>query len=215
MFFYEEAERVPFYALGPGIPAGRTVRERVSLVDVLPTLADLGGADVEFPVDGVSLAPLLRDEHAETGGAPVFSEYHGYLSPSDMYMIIKGDHKYCHYLQEPGELYNLAQDPAEEHNLVDDPACEAIRADLEAEIRQRVDIDRLADRIREYNLQRAAITGAMTASEAMQRLNQEYSAWYRSHFDSGWWDGGAYGARWEHHLYAKTGYPPGSQGANA
>ena len=207
MFFYEEAQRIPCYIRAPGLPMGRATGERVSTVDILPTLADLAGCEVAFPVDGKSLVPILAGSRPEEDGATVFSEYHGYLSPSDMYMIIKGDYKYCHYLLEPGELYNLADDPAEEENLIARPDLQGVRAGLEAEMREHVNIEEMADRICEYNAQRQACSDAMAASEGQQRFNQDYIAWHRGRLDDPWYDGGKHCAKWEPHLYSMTGTP--------
>jgi len=207
MFFYEEAERIPCYVRVPGMRMGRAVAERVSTVDILPTLAGLADRDVPFPVDGRNLLPLLAESRSEEGGRAVFSEYHGYLSPSDMYMVIKGDHKYCHYLLEPGELYNLVEDPVEEHNLIDRPESQGVTAELEAGLRAHVNPEQLAESIREYNAQRQACCDAITASEGLQRFNQDYIAWHRARLNDPWYDGGRYCAKWEPHLYSKTGFP--------
>ena len=204
MFFYEGASQVPLYIRVPGMRMGRVVKERVGLTDVLPTLAGLAGCEVRFPVDGKDLTPVLAESRPEEEGAAIFSEYHGYLSPSDAYMIIKGDSKYCHYLLEPGELYNLADDPAEENNLIDDPACAAIRADLEAEIRKRVDIERMKQLIEEYNLQRQACVEGMAASPSIRTFNLDFIAAHRAQFDAPFDDGGKHAAQWEPHLYGSV-----------
>jgi arylsulfatase B len=64
---YEGGVRVPLLVAGPHVRApGSTSDALVHLVDVLPTLAELGGvrdpaAWVEAPIDGLSLLPLLVD----------------------------------------------------------------------------------------------------------------------------------------------------------
>jgi len=199
MNFYQEAQVVPFYLRAPGV-APRMVAERVSLVDLLPTLTDFGDCEISYRVDGKSLAPLVRGERAENPEAVVFSEYHGYLSPSDMYMAIEGDHKYCHHLLEPGELYDLKDDPNEENNLFDDVAMEPVRAALESEIRNRVHIEAFAEHIRDYNAQRQTVTDAMAASPAMQRDLAAYHERFRAGLDEPWWDGGKFISRFEGHL---------------
>ena len=60
---YEESARVPFFVRGPGIAGGSEVEQLAVNTDFAPTFADL--ANVEFPADGRSLAPLLRGEHGE------------------------------------------------------------------------------------------------------------------------------------------------------
>jgi arylsulfatase A-like enzyme len=43
VLLYEATLHVPFLIAGPGVPAGRTVEERVATVDVVPTLLKLLG----------------------------------------------------------------------------------------------------------------------------------------------------------------------------
>ena len=57
---YEESARVPLFVRGPGVSAGSAVENLTVNTDFAPTFAELAG--VEFPADGRSLAPLLRDE---------------------------------------------------------------------------------------------------------------------------------------------------------
>jgi arylsulfatase A-like enzyme len=59
---YDELLRVPLLVAGPGLPAGRVVREPVGLVDLLPTLAGLAGIPAPAPRSwrGVDLSSGLR-----------------------------------------------------------------------------------------------------------------------------------------------------------
>ena len=64
---WEAATRVPFVLSVPWLPAahGRRAAAPVELVDVMPTLLDLAGvpppSNDSFPLEGVSLLPLLLD----------------------------------------------------------------------------------------------------------------------------------------------------------
>ncbi|GGY58122.1 hypothetical protein GCM10010363_44380 [Streptomyces omiyaensis] len=60
---YEGGIRVPLIAWGPGRVTPGTSDRPTPLTDLLPTLAELGGAPAPADVDGLSAAPLL------TGGA--------------------------------------------------------------------------------------------------------------------------------------------------
>ena len=57
---YEESARVPLLVRGPGVPSGSEVENLAINTDFAPTFAGLAGT--EFPADGRSLLPLLRDE---------------------------------------------------------------------------------------------------------------------------------------------------------
>jgi choline-sulfatase len=200
MYFYEEVERIPFYIKIPGIKPGR-ITDRVSLIDVVPTLSELSDCEANIPLDGKSIVPLLNGEHRSDEEQIVFSEYHGYRSVSDIYMIIKEDYKYCHYLLEPSELYNLKDDPQEKNNLFDRPEFKAVQADLEAELRKIVDVDEMEERIKGYNLQRQAIGEAFAASPILGKDVLTDIKRYRDERNEPWWDGGDYCGQWETHMH--------------
>jgi len=67
---WEDGTRVPLIVAGPGIPEGRVCDQPVQLLDVMPTLVDLCGLPPGRPMDGRSLAPLLKNPDADwPGGA--------------------------------------------------------------------------------------------------------------------------------------------------
>ncbi len=57
---FEEDIKVPLLVRGPGVPAGVVRSELTSMVDIVPTLAQLSGGAMAIPVDGRSLVPLLH-----------------------------------------------------------------------------------------------------------------------------------------------------------
>jgi arylsulfatase A-like enzyme len=64
----ERGVRVPFIVRGPGaVKAGVVSRALTDITDVLPTLADFAGATMPagHPLDGKSLAPVLRGEASQ------------------------------------------------------------------------------------------------------------------------------------------------------
>lgn len=195
MNFYQEAQRVPLLVRVPGAPP-REVDGRVSLIDILPTLAELAGAQVRFPVDGLSFAPALRGGVTPRGSdGLLFSEYHGYRSPGSAYMILKDRHKYCHYLQEPCELYDLAADPAELADLGARPDSEPVRRDLRAELAHILDVEAFEDTVTRYNLRRQAVYESLEASPITRAATVGRLAAFRRDLNEPWWDGGEYMAR--------------------
>ncbi|WP_369142418.1 sulfatase-like hydrolase/transferase [Streptomyces sp. R44] len=70
---YEGGIRVPLVAWGPGRVTPGTSDRPTPLTDLLPTLAELGGAPAPSDVDGLSAAPLLTG-----GGAAVARHDHLY-----------------------------------------------------------------------------------------------------------------------------------------
>ncbi len=57
---YEEDIHLPLIVRGPGVPAGVERNEITAMIDLAPTLVELGSAALGYPVDGRSLAPLLH-----------------------------------------------------------------------------------------------------------------------------------------------------------
>ena len=125
MSFREHAARVPLIVHAPSRFSARRVREPVSLVDVLPTLADiarpgLSGA-LAHDVDGRTLVPLLEGA-AEDPEATAVGEYLAECVPAPMIMIRRGRWKFVHVPGDPDQLFDLDADPLELSNLAADEA---------------------------------------------------------------------------------------------
>jgi len=192
MNFYEPAQRVPLYVRKPTGRESRVVDDAVSLTDFLPTLCDIAGADITTPTDGESFLPLVEDADARREDSVIFSEYHGYLSPSGMYMVLKNGIKYCHYPVETDELYDLNKDPQELNNLIDNPAYATQLADLKQELASRVDVAYLEARIQRYNAQRAASSLGQNNSPVIGARIRALHQAFRDEYNEPWWDGGQY-----------------------
>jgi arylsulfatase A-like enzyme len=113
---YNELLRVPLIVAGPGVTSpGQAVETPVSLVDLAPTLAEIGGAPVLAEAEGRSLIPALRGQALDD--MPVYSEalYRVYY---ELKAVLHGGYKLI-YRPENGhlELYDLRADPAEQHDL--------------------------------------------------------------------------------------------------
>ena len=143
MAFFEWAARVPLIAWAPDRFAARRAAPLASLVDLLPTLLELGRPPpghepgLDLPTDGASLLPVL-----EGGAMPertVLGEYlaEGALAP--IVMIRRGAHKLIWSEPDPPLLFDLAHDPDELDNLAGRPEHAALLGELEAEVRRRWD----------------------------------------------------------------------------
>jgi choline-sulfatase len=110
MTFFEDSARVPLVVHAPGRLAPARVRQPVSLVDLLPTLVDLSGAETER-----SLVPLLHGGTLEPG--TVACEYlaEGTLAPA--VMLREASLKYIRCPGDPDLLFDLDADPLELENL--------------------------------------------------------------------------------------------------
>ncbi|QDP97081.1 sulfatase-like hydrolase/transferase [Microlunatus elymi] len=154
--------RIPFQISGPGILPGQTRQELVSMVDLMPTVCELIGAEIPPGVQGRGLLPLLSGEPTPAdefdsvigelgyGGVPyalddhpelhfpyqgrTFDELNSVTQSGGSRMLRRGDHKLIMDLNGSGELYDLARDPGELINLFDDPAHRATRDQLSADL---------------------------------------------------------------------------------
>jgi arylsulfatase A-like enzyme/cytochrome c-type biogenesis protein CcmH/NrfG len=111
IFLYDTTLRVPLVIAATGLPAGRNVREPVSLIDVAPTVLRLLGLP-PLDSDGIDLGPALqgaavpaRELYAETF-APLLD-----FGWSPLRALRAAGWK---YIAAPRpELYDVAGDPAE------------------------------------------------------------------------------------------------------
>ncbi len=121
--------RVPLVLHGPAVPAGRRVRETVSLVDVLPTVLDLLGLPPSTRTEGRSLRPFLAGdaEDREAFAQTYFGEGLVVLRAGRMKYVFKPSHTPG---TRPGSdppfpdasqewLFDLDADPHEQTSLVD------------------------------------------------------------------------------------------------
>jgi choline-sulfatase len=121
MHFFEWALRVPLIVWAPERFAPRRVTVPVSLVDLAPTLVDLGGglAEPALDGDGHSLAPLLEGRAATP--RPVLAEYTAEGAEAPVLMVREGDLKLIWSEADPPLLFDLASDPDERRSLAAEP----------------------------------------------------------------------------------------------
>lgn len=158
MHWFEMSARVPLLMHAPQRFAAHRVSQSVSTLDLLPTLVELAGGQVEqsLELEGHSLLPHLK---GEGGHDEVLGEYmaEGTLSP--LMMIRRGPWKFVYSEQDPLLLFNLDSDPQELHNLAECGEHKGILAGFLAEARERWDIP--------------AIHAATLASQRRRRLVAE------------------------------------------
>lgn len=145
---YNEQLRVPliFYASKRGwLTPGLRVREVASLVDLLPTLAELlrvEPRDAPAELEGTSLLGPLRGEPLAVAGRIAFSQRRpvdalrrdelGWVD-EDVYVAQDGRYKYILRTASEDQFFDLARDPKELRSQVDGPSepRDALRRRLE------------------------------------------------------------------------------------
>lgn len=117
IFLYEATLRVPLIMAGAGLPAGRTVREQVRHVDILPTVLELLRVPAASPCDGVSLAGLAKGGRRREAPPSFAESLYGSLhfGWSELRAVRDGEWKYIDAPER--ELYDLRADPGERTNV--------------------------------------------------------------------------------------------------
>jgi choline-sulfatase len=145
MNFFEWATRVPLIVWAPSRFAPRRVGGHVSLVDILPTMVEMGAGDGPAPdladaVDGQSLVPLLQGD-ADSRDDPVLGEILCESAVAPCFMIRRGQYKYIYSQPDPEQLYGLESDPHELQNLAGQAEYDDQRRGFFEEVTGRWDID--------------------------------------------------------------------------
>jgi arylsulfatase A len=123
---YEGGIRVPLVARWSGtIPAGRVSYQEWAHWDMLPTLAEIGGATTPAGIDGLSMALALRGEQ-QRGHDFMYWEFH----ERGFQQAVRMDSWKAVRLKKGGplELYDLANDSTEQHDVA------AVNRDVVAKI---------------------------------------------------------------------------------
>jgi len=147
--------RNPLIVAGPGVGGGQVAEGFVEMVDILPTLLELGGIEAQHSHFGRSFVPLLRDarlphrDFAVSQGGFRREDAHLLERPGGEYRL-KGELQHAHpelvgkafalrdtnwtyvyRLYEGPELYDRANDRNCVRNLATDPGHRAVLDDCE------------------------------------------------------------------------------------
>ena len=124
---YDELINVPLIMRLPEevTEAQRSVPAQVRLIDVMPTILDLAGADAPADLDGRSLGRLLVGKTGEPADSSVsepiaISEVEVQTGEGTQFFVSirSREQKYLASLSDPPELYDLVNDPGEQVNLM-------------------------------------------------------------------------------------------------
>ncbi|MFW6336223.1 MAG: sulfatase-like hydrolase/transferase [Phycisphaeraceae bacterium] len=129
---FEEIQRIPLIVSGPGVERGAVRQELVSLADFMPTICDLAGGDPTMePIQGRSLAPLLRGENVSDWREDVVVEFDGLNHAAcTLRTLRRGPYKYGLNIAHEDELYDLDADPWEKCNLIRHPGYQEVARTL-------------------------------------------------------------------------------------
>lgn len=129
--FFEPAMRVPLILHAPFLFGPCRARTVATLLDIVPTLADVAsGGEWEAPagaLDGGSLLPYLADPELATV-RPARAEYLGEMTPGPMLMTRRGRYKFIWNGHDPDLLFDMEADPHELNNIAQLPEMERVVA---------------------------------------------------------------------------------------
>jgi len=119
---FDEGVHVPLIIRVPGMPAGLSIKQQISSLDVAPTILDIAGTDLPDSMMGASLLPLARgDASSEICHRPeAIVEMLGHRNSSPYRMAVRTEkQRYIHDTDHPhdNELYDRGADPDETHNI--------------------------------------------------------------------------------------------------
>lgn len=141
---YEESIRIPLTIRYPKkFKANHGVTQLVSMLDLAPTVLELGEQGIPKTMFGRSLVPLMADETVPWRDRILYEYFQGYYDAAvpTMFGVRTERWKYITYPELQGdiyELYDLERDPYELDNLIDDPDYTATIVELGASLRQQL-----------------------------------------------------------------------------
>ncbi len=119
---FEEVMRIPFLVRYPRLISepGRRVDQMALNIDMTPTFLDLAGVPVPHQVQGMSLVPVLRNEHAPGRRAWLVENYKEFPYRVPAYQGVRTE-RYL-YVEYEGRhqptLHDIARDPKQMTNLI-------------------------------------------------------------------------------------------------
>lgn len=121
---YEESMRVPMLARCPELfPGGRTVKEMVANLDIMPTVLEAAGVPAPEGLHGASMLPLLRGTRPASWRKELLYEYYwerNYPQTPTVHALREDRYKFIRTqgIWDIEELYDIQEDPMESKNLI-------------------------------------------------------------------------------------------------
>ena len=186
MSFLEGSARTPLLMAAPDLPP-MMVDQPVSNLDILPTLLDMAGIDMEGIkkwTDGESLLPVIAGHHKR---AAVPIEYAAEGSYAPLVAMVEGAVKYIVCDLDPDQMFHLDSDPHELNNLANEPEYAEIASHMREMIQSRWDLAAFDDIVRHSQSQRLIVYEALRNGsyfpwdyQPLQRASERYM---RNHMD--------------------------------
>lgn len=122
---WERSSHVPLIFAGPNIEPQQVCGRVVSLIDILPTLADLCGLPEQPAWEGRSIRPLIEEPSTEWNH-PALTTWQG-----NNVAVQTERYRYIHYVDGTEELYDHEKDLNEWTNLASNPEYASLKTKLQ------------------------------------------------------------------------------------
>ncbi len=131
---FDACVRVPMLVRGPGI-APAAVRDVVTNLDLFPTITDLAGARHDVPLEGDSLAPLMRGgggalDRPNAAMIETYGSYSEFGRSLQAWTVRTEEAALTLFGDQAGMLFDLANDPNETRNLFNRPEAGTLRREM-------------------------------------------------------------------------------------
>ena len=120
---WDRGTKVPLIFAGPGVKGGQRCLQPAELLDIYPTLIELSGVSARTDLEGLSLAPQLKDAATKRERPAITSHNQG------NHGIRSERWRYIHYADGSEEFYDMQNDPNEWTNLAGVPEHAAVIAE--------------------------------------------------------------------------------------
>jgi arylsulfatase A-like enzyme len=120
---WDRGTKVPLVFAGPGVTPGQRCNQPAELLDLYPTLIELAGLTKRDDLEGLSLAPQLKDATTKRERPAVTSHNQG------NHAVRSEKWRYITYADGSEELYDMVNDPNEWTNVAAKPENAAIIAE--------------------------------------------------------------------------------------
>jgi arylsulfatase A-like enzyme len=119
---WDRGTKVPLIFAGPGVKGGQRCIQPAELLDIYPTLIELTGIPARDDLEGLSLAPQLKDATTKRERPAITSHNPG------NHGVRSERWRYIRYADGSEELYDMVKDPNEWTNLAAMPEHAAVIA---------------------------------------------------------------------------------------
>lgn len=186
MSFFEGSARVPMMIAAPGWTP-KLIDTPVSTLDVMPTLAALGGLDVRSLAQWTDGEDLTGLANGKGGRGPVPMEYAAEGSVAPLVCLRDGRFKLALCDVDPPQLFDVEADPHELRDLASDPSHAATLQAMTATARSRWNLAAYDATVRESQARRQLVYQALRNGayypwdhQPLQKASERYM---RNHMD--------------------------------